>query len=252
MQKIINLLIVMLVPAFSASSMGQAASMDEPVTMSPLLKQAITVSGDQDVVLIQVDVKPGATIPKHFHPGHVFGYLMEGEQTIEYDDMESVTLKPEDTFYTIPNRHMIMSGENSLQTGKMLVLMILPKGQPPIVPVGNQPPPHDEKSVTMTPVLNQAITMSGDQEVVMIMVDMKPGAIIPKHYHPGHVFGYVLEGTMTLEYDDKAPLTLKAGETFYEIPNQNMIMSEKSSLQTGKMLVMMILPKGQPPLVPVQ
>jgi len=163
---------------FGGCSKSTPPSKAKPMTVKPLLKQEITVSGDKEVAMILVDMKPGAASLKHYHPGHVFGYLLEGEISIDFDDKESVTLKAGEAFYEIPNHNMI--GKNSSQPGKMLVMMILDKDQPPLVPVGNQPPPQDKESMTMKPLLKQAITVSGDKEVAMMLVDIKPGPVIRK------------------------------------------------------------------------
>ena len=67
-----------------------------------------------------------------------------------------------------------------------------------------------------------------------------------RHLHTGHVFVYVLEGTLLVEMDNKAPYTVKAGELFQELPNEVMRVRNISSTAPVKLLVFQVSPKGEP------
>lgn len=56
------------------------------------------------------------------------------------------------------------------------------------------------------------------QEGVMAVVDLPAGAREGKHTHPAEVFGYVVEGTLTLEREGKPSATLSAGQSFFIEP----------------------------------
>ena len=57
--------------------------------------------------------------------------------------------------------------------------------------------------------------MNGDQ-VVMLSVEYPPGAISPRHSHPGPTFVYIVEGTICSEVKGTAPRLYSAGDSFYE------------------------------------
>ncbi len=49
-------------------------------------------------------------------------------------------------------------------------------------------------------------------EVMVSRVKIPPNTSLPKHWHPGEEFGYVLEGSVTLWQEGKEEITIKAGE----------------------------------------
>ena len=53
------------------------------------------------------------------------------------------------------------------------------------------------------------------REVVQVRVDFAPGAAFGMHTHPGVEVAYVLEGSLQYLFEDKPPVTLKAGESLY-------------------------------------
>ena len=55
--------------------------------------------------------------------------------------------------------------------------------------------------------------------VRIVLVEGPPGWVGGRHYHPGHIFGYVIEGTYELNFEDLTAETIQAGEVFYESPN---------------------------------
>lgn len=55
-----------------------------------------------------------------------------------------------------------------------------------------------------------------EQEVRVLFSTLLPGDITPHHSHRFPVTVYMLEGTFTLELDDREPVKVKAGEVFVE------------------------------------
>lgn len=53
------------------------------------------------------------------------------------------------------------------------------------------------------------------RELVQVRVDFAPGAAFGMHTHPGIEVAYVLEGSLQYSFEDKPPVTLKAGESLY-------------------------------------
>lgn len=50
------------------------------------------------------------------------------------------------------------------------------------------------------------------REVVQVRVDFDPGAIAPRHRHPGEEIIYVIEGTIEYQVDGSPTKVYKAGE----------------------------------------
>jgi len=53
----------------------------------------------------------------------------------------------------------------------------------------------------------------------MLTVTYPPSGADEIHRHNAYAFVYVLEGSVVMQLRDAEPVTLKAGETFYEGPN---------------------------------
>ncbi|QRM27599.1 cupin domain-containing protein [Microvirga sp. VF16] len=53
------------------------------------------------------------------------------------------------------------------------------------------------------------------REVIQVRVDIAPGAAFGMHTHPGEEVAYVLEGALEYQFEDKPPITLKAGDSLF-------------------------------------
>ena len=102
------------------------------------------------------------------------------------------------------------------------------------------------------PLLNQALTnMPENPEVLVLEIDIAPGAESPPHRHNAHVFVYVLEGTMNMQVAGGELVTLEAGEMFYEDPDSTHTVSQNaSSTEPAKILVQFIKSIGAAVSVP--
>lgn len=100
----------------------------------------------------------------------------------------------------------------------------------------------------------QKVDLAGveGKEGVLYLAQLAPGAAAGKHSHPGEEFGYVVQGSLTLEPEGKPPLTLKAGESFHN-PFKN-VHDAKNPSQTepAKVLVFLLAEKGQPLSTPAK
>ncbi len=94
---------------------------------------------------------------------------------------------------------------------------------------------------------------SDDQEVQMLTVELKAGESSPPHRHNAHVLVYVLSGSVIMQVEKSEAVTLVAGQTFYEAPDDIHLQSANASdSQSTKFLVFVIKPKGAPVTIPVQ
>lgn len=86
----------------------------------------------------------------------------------------------------------------------------------------------------------------------VVMVEIAPGAESGKHYHPGHEFGYILEGSGTFEVEGKGPVAAKKGSTVYFPPKQVHNLKNTSKTAPVKAVAFAIVVKGEPGSVPVK
>jgi quercetin dioxygenase-like cupin family protein len=99
-------------------------------------------------------------------------------------------------------------------------------------------------SFTRSLVLKQELGVPG-REAVQVLKAFSPGAAAGRHTHPGEVVGYVLEGTLTLEVQGQAALTLKAGDSFF-IPAGSAHDVRNTGKAPAKVLATYIVEKGKP------
>ena len=86
----------------------------------------------------------------------------------------------------------------------------------------------------------------------MVEVSYPPGARDVVHRHDAHAFVYVLEGQIIMQLKGQAPVTLKAGQTFYEGPNDVHVVGRNASdTAPARFVVVLLKAKGAPILTPV-
>ena len=82
------------------------------------------------------------------------------------------------------------------------------------------------------------------KEAVMLTVDIPPGTSSRPHRHNAHVLIYVLEGSYATQVAGGERVVLKAGETFYELPSDEHVVSANGSdTAPAKILVFMLKDK---------
>jgi quercetin dioxygenase-like cupin family protein len=109
----------------------------------------------------------------------------------------------------------------------------------------NAPPPK------ATPLMTRDLEGIAGKEMLVLVVEYPPGGVSQPHRHNATVFVYVLEGSVTMRVAGSAPVTLKAGETFFEAPGDIHVTSANaSSTAPAKFLVYMVKDKGAPATVP--
>ena len=99
------------------------------------------------------------------------------------------------------------------------------------------PPPPDVKEIMSKP-----LTDIPGKEGLMLMVTYPPGGADEIHRHNAHAFVYVLEGAIVMQLRGGEPVTVKAGETFYEGPNDiHVVGRNASSTKPAKFLVFFVI-----------
>ena len=98
-------------------------------------------------------------------------------------------------------------------------------------------------------VLKQDMTIPG-REVIMAEVELPPGTSEGLHSHPSaELFGFVVDGEITVEIQGKPPPTLKAGDHFYFAPGVVHQNANRSSAP-AKTYVVFVAEKGKPLTAP--
>ena len=113
----------------------------------------------------------------------------------------------------------------------------------------------DRLALAQQPGIKRTILLRTDEpgspthEAVMGVAEIAPGAMAGKHRHPGIEIGYVLEGSVTLEFEGAPPRALKAGDSF------NNGAGVHNARNTGKapvkILAVYLVEKGKPIAEPV-
>jgi quercetin dioxygenase-like cupin family protein len=103
----------------------------------------------------------------------------------------------------------------------------------------------------VTPVFSKDLADIPGKEGLMLFVEYPPGASDPIHRHNAHAFVYVLEGTIVMQVRGGKEVTLTAGQTFYEGPNDVHVVGRNASqTKSAKFVVFLVKEKGAPVLVP--
>ena len=85
------------------------------------------------------------------------------------------------------------------------------------------------------------------KEAVMSVVEYPPDTASPPHRHNAHVFVYVLEGSYATQVAGGERMVLKPGETFYELPtDEHVVSANASDTVPAKILVFMLKDKDAP------
>jgi len=91
------------------------------------------------------------------------------------------------------------------------------------------------------------------KEGLLLEVLYPPGSTDEVHRHDAHAFVYVLEGSIVMQLKGGQPVTLHAGQSFYEGPNDVHIVGRNASTtQPAKFVVFLVKNKGAPILTPVR
>lgn len=116
-------------------------------------------------------------------------------------------------------------------------------------------PPHAGGAAgpVVTELMSKALPGIPGKEALMITVDYPPGAADPIHRHDASAFVYVLEGSIVMQVKGGREVTLNAGQTYYEGPDDiHTVGRNASQTRPARFLVVLIKNPGAPALVPIQ
>jgi quercetin dioxygenase-like cupin family protein len=106
------------------------------------------------------------------------------------------------------------------------------------------------------PGFTRTLLQKGDvsapgREAVQVRAEFDPGVAAGKHTHPGEELGYILEGTLVIEMEGKAPVTLNAGDFFF-VPAGTVHDGRNVGSGKAKVLATYVVEKGKPIATPVK
>ncbi len=132
--KRISLALFAVMAAFSfVGVQGVAAQTKSAVTS--LLKTPLAGIAGKEANIVQFDVGPGWKIGNHFHPGHVFVYMIQGSIKIEVEGEPARVIGPGDVLHELPDRNMVANNISSTNGAKFLVFQVGEIGKPLTVAV---------------------------------------------------------------------------------------------------------------------
>jgi len=111
------------------------------------------------------------------------------------------------------------------------------------LPIGAQQPAAPAP-IKRTLLQKVDVPGSPNMEAITGIAEIMPSVNIGRHTHPGAETGYVIEGTLTLLVEGKAPVALKPGDS-YQVP-VSAIHDAKSGENGAKILAVYIVEKGKP------
>ena len=105
------------------------------MTFENLLTSQLAGAKSTEVVVSKVTVPPNTTLPRHWHPGEEFAYILDGSVTLWQQDKDDIQGKKGD-IVVVPFKqiHTIMTGEEPVT---ILVFRVHEQGQPERVLIEN-------------------------------------------------------------------------------------------------------------------
>lgn len=111
---------------------------------------------------------------------------------------------------------------------------------------------HDGGEETVQPLMKQAVSDAPGKNVMIATVTLAPGQSAAPHLHPGSIFAYVLEGSVTSQLEGQPPHTYVQGDTWYEAPRvHHLVTRNASTTQPAKLIVWAIVGDKDPIKLPL-
>jgi quercetin dioxygenase-like cupin family protein len=106
-------------------------------------------------------------------------------------------------------------------------------------------------SAQVKPVLQAAVSGDDSKVAVIVTGELPPGGTTGRHTHPGDEYTLVLEGTLELRADGRAPRRVSAGEAYH---NPRGLIHEARNVGDGpaRVSITFIIGKGKPVTQPAE
>lgn len=116
----------------------------------------------------------------------------------------------------------------------------------------HEPSGHD-LATKVTPLVTNPLQGIAGKEGTMLLVEYPPGGSDPVHRHHASAFVYVLEGSIVMGVRGGKEVTLNAGETFLENPDDvHTVGRNASKTKPAKFVVFIVKDVNAPALIPAE
>ncbi|QQR73254.1 MAG: cupin domain-containing protein [Holophagales bacterium] len=99
-------------------------------------------------------------------------------------------------------------------------------------------------------VLKEATSLP-DRDAIMALVELPPGSSEGRHTHAGELFGFVVEGAITLVSEGSPTAKLTAGEVYHVLPGRVHDVINEGSV-VAKTAVVLVAERGKAPTTEVK
>ncbi|WP_018149579.1 cupin domain-containing protein [Henriciella marina] len=131
-------------PAYAHGGPDHSGAETLPAGSNEKLRAPIASADGLEVLISDVVIPPGATVPRHYHPGEEFLYVISGSAVHVQDGQEDIILSAGDS-YVIPPRaaHAPRGGPDG---ARAVVFRVHRDGMPEriLLEDGETPPPEDD------------------------------------------------------------------------------------------------------------
>jgi quercetin dioxygenase-like cupin family protein len=117
--------------AIIASVFALASAQQQDIQRTNLMRNDLSVPR-REVIQVKVDFAPGASFPKHKHPGEEVAYVLEGTLEYRLEGRPAVTLEAGDALF-IPAGIVHEAANVGSGNGSELATYIVEKGEPLVV-----------------------------------------------------------------------------------------------------------------------
>ena len=136
-----------------------AETLRPPPGSNLMMRAPITISDDLEVIISDVVIPAGATVPRHFHPGEEFVYVIEGSAVHVEAGKPDQILKAGDAYVIPPQaEHAPRGGPDG---ARAIVFRVHKLGLPERVNIGDDGPIPDY----------QEFDYEGDSENILMIMD---------------------------------------------------------------------------------
>jgi quercetin dioxygenase-like cupin family protein len=115
----------------SGVALHMALAQQPGIKRTDLQRHDLSVPG-REVIQVRVELDPGVSFPKHWHPGEEIVYVIEGSLEYQIEDSPPVTLKAGDVLF-VPARTVHAARNVGSVPGAELATYVVEKGKPLVV-----------------------------------------------------------------------------------------------------------------------
>jgi quercetin dioxygenase-like cupin family protein len=99
-------------------------------------------------------------------------------------------------------------------------------------------------------LLNRSLEVAQDTDVIVDRVSLPPDTLLPKRFHPGEMFVYVMAGSVVLSQDGEREIVGRKGE-LVEVPLRK-VYAARTTDEGAQLVIFRVHEAGQPIRVMVE